>query len=215
MENFRDDPQWNGILISTARTWCGLLGNYLTSSYYDGEETAGWVLDRCLHALPQIVQEMSDGNSRWRRSRWCELSLKDWVQPAGAPKAWPHVEHPWTKKRTKDLLHAAVVGALQDSDVGPDDDGLIEAVAQILDVRCDTVILPGRSTAKLGIQDGRNGLKFDGFRQRYLPAMATHNLVLWDRLLCREVTEEELIKIDEEKEAAWGAALERIQNLGS
>jgi hypothetical protein len=29
------------------------------------------------------------------------------------------------------------------------------------------------------------------------------------------VTEEELIKIDEEKEAVWGAALVRIQNLGS
>jgi hypothetical protein len=93
------------------------------------------------------------------------------------------------------------------------DQVLIESVGEILDARCDTILLPNGKTGKLGILDKRNGKRLDGLTERYVPALKSGKLRLWDRLLNKPVTAEELVEIDRQRAQAVESALQNIQSL--
>jgi hypothetical protein len=212
MQNFREDPRFSHNLWYTARLWCTVL-EASWSSHVESEaerSAARMPIDRALHALPQLPQEMGEGILRHERSRWCEIGLKDWKRTGRAGQ--PYVEHPWQKGITKPIILSAVFQAF-DRGVHHRDQVLIESVGEILDARCDTVLLPNGKTGKLGILDKRHGKRLDGLTERYVPALKSGKLKLWDRLLRKPVTAEELIEIDQQRTRAVESALLKIQSL--
>lgn len=212
MQNFREDPRFSHNLWYTARLWCTVLEASWSSRPKSEEERAAarMPIDRALHALPQLPQEMGEGILRHERSRWCELSLKDWKRTGRAGQ--PYVEHPWQKSITKPIILSAVFQAY-DRGVDHRNETLIRSVGQILDARCDTVLLSSGKTGRLGILDKRKGVRLDGLEQRYVPALKSGKLKLWDRLLKSQVDAEDLIEFDRERTQSVESALATINSL--
>jgi hypothetical protein len=213
MQNFREDPRFYHNLWYTARLWCTVLEASWSSrpKSEDEREASRMPIDRALHALPQLPQEMGEGILRHERSRWRELSLRDWKRTGRAGQ--PYVEHPWQKSITKPIILSAVFQAY-DRGVDHRNETLINCVADILDSRCDTVLLSSGKTGKLGILDKRKGVRLDGLEQRYVPALKSGKLKLWDSLLEKPAAIEELVEIDQQRAKRVNSAIEIIGSLG-
>jgi hypothetical protein len=110
---------------------------------------------RATVAIPQLPMEVGNNDERFERCRWRHEEV-----PVGTPTR-AHCEHPWSKKRTREIVEDAVPAALAR---GIDPLDVAAAIAEVLDARQDTVLLPSDDEAAWGVRSERDG---DGLAGRY------------------------------------------------
>ncbi len=150
---------------------------------------------RATLAIPQLPMEVGNVDLRFERCRWRHEDV-----PTGTPTT-THCEHPWSKKRTRKLVEASVRAAMQR---GVDTVTIAEAIAVVLDVRQDTVLMPSDDDKKWGI---RNEKEADGLAGRYRDI--TERLV--DRKTGDRLTPQLVAELEAERTQSMRLALDSIQ----
>lgn len=139
--------------------------------------------------LAQAPMEWDGGENRYCRARYRLQSYRYGAQS--------HGEHPYTKKRTKELIAQIIDRAAV---AGTPHEVLVDSVMTVLDVRQTTVLMNhGDQHKKAGLI--RSG---DGLVERYLPT------IIVDRRDGRVLTEAEVRQLQAAKERRWQAALAAV-----
>lgn len=186
---FSADGEWQDfrceeyycLLRETADMWVHILERFPTFSE---------AYKRATLALPQLPMEFGDNNKRFERSRWRHESVV-----CGEPTT-AHCEHPWTKKKTRELVEGFAVAAIE-NDVQRE--AIVSGVAEIIDSRQDTLLLPTMRTKDWGVTNERNA---DGLANRY--SKIADKLI--DRKTGQRLNALKLEEIEKERSDRIGAA---------
>jgi hypothetical protein len=146
-------------------------------------------------ATQQLVQapmEYDGGDRRYLRARW---RLPNYIYGTKA-----HGEHPFTKKKTKELIEKAIKIGLQNN---VSHKRLVEVITYIIDSRQDTVLMTNGHQNKVSGFIKASG---DGFIERYLPT----STILIDRLNGDKVTEVGIRTIQMTQQKIWEDAIQSL-----
>jgi len=179
-QDFRCDDYYE-LLKDTASGWVGLLENFPTSSEF---------YKRATLLLPQLPIEFGDNDKRFERSRWRHENVV-----CGEPIT-AHCEHPWTKKKTRELVEGFAIAAIEN---GVQREAIVSGVAEIIDSRQDTLLLPTMRTKDWGVISKRN---VDGLVNRY--SKIADKLI--DRKTGQRLNALKLEEIEKERSDRIGAA---------
>ena len=150
---------------------------------------------RATSTIPQLPMEVGSNDLRFGRCRWRHEAV-----PTGTP-THAHCEHPWSKKRTRSLIEAAVKHALARNF---EHATVARAVAEVLDARQDTVLMPSDDDEAWGVRSEREG---DGLGGRY-DQLATQ---LFDRQSGSRLTIDLVTELEAQRQARIKDALHPLQ----
>lgn len=183
--DYRGEEYWK-LLEATALMWVGIIRTYLEMVHagIDGGAIHE-AYKRASGNMQQLPIEWKNNDLRFERSRWRHEHVRPGI------KTIAHCEHPWTKKVTQELVWDHVKVALArnvpHAEIG-------KHVAEILDARQDTVLLPGQAGKKWGLVSG----KADGILVRYGGIAAAGNLI--DRKTGVKIAPADLARIEQNVE---------------
>lgn len=177
VEDFRAHPLYAAVLTGTASIWLACIEELRRAGGpAPGVEAA---YERAVWVLAQLPQEVDDLDARFDRSRWRSADVVPDVDTTNY-----YCEHPWHKKRTKGIVYGVATHALDHGVSRPE---IIQAIADILDARQDTVLLPHAPVRGEGILHESRG---DGLAERYVGVAELGTLI--DRRTGQPVTLEQL-----------------------
>jgi hypothetical protein len=162
--DFHADDGYRAVLDGTARVWVALIEECRRSSGVGAG--VGVAYRRATGILTQLPQEFDNPAARFERSRWRISSVV-----VGSPTSNYYCEHPWSKHRTKSIIRNVVEQAL---DANRSREQIVSSVAEILDARQDTVLLPDSDEVQHGVGSDKQN---DGLVARYVVAIEAKQLI--------------------------------------